>query len=1145
MRFFQPNRVAVLIAILALVSPMALHAQTIVTGAVGGAVTDPTGAAVADAVVALKNAATGEEVDQKTSSTGAYLFPLLKPGSYTVGASHTGFKLTVLPVLVQLGQTTTANIQLVIGSASATVEVTAEVAPLIQTEDANISTVFNSTQFQQIPNPGNDITYVVQTAPGVVMNNSTVGGYGNFSAFGLPADANLFTVNGNDYNDPFLNLNNSGASNLLLGGNDIQEAVVVVNGYTGQYGRQAGAQVDYTTMSGSNQWHGRMNYDWTGRALNANDPINKLSGGARPFENNNEWAAGLGGPIVKDKLFFWVDTEGIRYIFGSTANVVAPTPAFQSYVLGNLTTLGASPATMAFYNNAFKLYNGAGGITRAAPDAGSCGSIPASSFAGPCTESWTNSLSNGNKEWLLIGRMDYVASNSDKIFGRVKFDRGLQPTYTDPINPIFNNQSTQPQDEGQLNWSHTFSPTVLNSFVGSLLYYSAIFESQNYPGALGLFPGNLLFLDGNTATTGAISALGTGSGSPNGYAAGFVYPQGRNVTQYQLVDDLSVTRGNHDFKMGVNFRRDDVSDFQAESGTLYPVVQTTMFGFANDQISPATGAPFPGSVVQNFANSPVQPIAMYSFGLYFQDEFRVNSRLKLTMAMRAERNSGGACQHSCASTTFLPFNTMSHSADIPYIDSFSPGQTSILPSVEGMVWEPRLGVAWTPFDENTVIRGGVGLFTDLYPGEILGNITTNFPQVNLWNVDPGTSSVAFGPGFTNSGPAFVANCNSTFSSNYKAGGTLANYVGAAPACASALPNYFGAPAKFLNPKYLEWNLEIQHKFASNLALTVDYVGDHGYDELLLDPYMNSFCDPVNCQPMLGANTGLPTTAPDPRVATVQQGTNNGYSNYNGVTFSLQEIGWHGLTGALNYTYSHSLDNASNGGVNPFAVLFSITNQISPFNPNAAYGASDYDARHNVTANYIYALPFKSGNRMLNAAIGGWQISGDFFFRTGFPFTPVDGLTSAILGPTDNLVGSTIILQPNSSFTQRSFGNGRACAQWLVGGNTCFSQANFAAATGFTGSAIGRNGFRGPGFFGSDFSLRKEFQLTERLTFQIGLNAFNVFNHDNIGDPYASTYPILPFGGSYFTQTPPTSPYGAFAAAATDMRMAQIVGTLKF
>ena len=627
------NFVFVVVTLLAALSfgSIGMRAQSIVTGAVRGAVSDPSGASVAGASVTLRNPATGESQTQNTTSDGLYQFTLLKPGSYSITVQQQGFKQTAESVQVVVGQTITIDIKLELGSASSTIEVTAA-APLIQTEDANISTTFDTQQIQNVPNPGNDITYVAQTAPGVTMNNSTLGGYGNFSAFGLPATANLFTINGNDYNDPFLNLNNTGSSNLLLGNNDLQEFTVVENAYTVQYGRQAGAQIDYTTKSGSNAFHGNATYNWTGRALNANDPVNKLLGGTRPFENNNQWAAQVGGPIIKNKAFFSADYEGIRYIFGSTATPTSFTPAFESYVLGNVPK---DAATQAFYNNIFGLYNAAPGIAGATPNDGSCPGIAAT--IGPnqdCTQSWGDSLSNGNKEWLLIGRVDYVFNDNNKLYGRVKFDRGTQPTYTDPINPVFNDSSIQPQDEGQLNYTHVFSPTVVNNFIGSVLYYSAIFGNLNPAKALGLFPGNLEFLDGG------LTALGTGSGSPNGFAAGFLFPQGRNVTQWGVVDDLSVTRGNHAFKMGVNFRRDDVSDFSAAQITKYPVIQTTLQGFANDQISPVGATDGPGSVFFNFAQHPAQPIAIYSFGLYFQDEYRVTSKLKLTLGLRAERNSG-------------------------------------------------------------------------------------------------------------------------------------------------------------------------------------------------------------------------------------------------------------------------------------------------------------------------------------------------------------------------------------------------------------------------------------------------------------------------------------------------------------------------
>ena len=161
-------------------------------------------------------------------------------------------------------------------------------------------------------------------------------GYGNFSSYGLPSTSNLFTINGENNMDPYLNLNNSGATNLTLGKNDIQEATVVNNAYSGQYGQQAGAQVSYVTKSGTNQYHGNAEYWWTGRAMDANDWFNNLNGTSRPFANNNEWAASIGGPIKKDKTFFFVDTEGLRYIVPSTTPVFAPSPNFMAATLANL-----------------------------------------------------------------------------------------------------------------------------------------------------------------------------------------------------------------------------------------------------------------------------------------------------------------------------------------------------------------------------------------------------------------------------------------------------------------------------------------------------------------------------------------------------------------------------------------------------------------------------------------------------------------------------------------------------------------------------------------------------------------------------------------------------------------------------------------
>ena len=1151
-----------LVLALLLFSATASWGQSIVTGGIAGTVTDPTGAVVSGADVTLKSAATGEQFKTTTSSGGDYVFSLLKPGDYTLSIEKPGFKTATRNITVLLGTTVNGNAALEIGSGTTTVEVSAENLAQLQTENANISTNFDTQQIQNIPNPGGDVTYVAQTAPGVVMNASTGGGYGNFSTFGLPGTSNLFTMNGNDYNDPFLNLNNSGSSNLLLGGNELQEVAVVNNGYTGQYGRQAGSQIDYTTKAGTNSWHGNAVYNWTGRFLNANDPFNKATSPAggpinpRPFENNNQWAASLGGPIKKDKAFFFVNTEGIRYIFGSVHVATTPTPAFENYVLANLPSVappGQLSQTTAFYQNAFKLFNAAPNIANAAPNADSCpGLSPAAiaAVAGQCTQSWSDAVSAGNHEWLVSGRFDYSFSDKDQIFGRAKFDRGVQPTYTDSINPLFDANSVQPQNEGQLNYTHVFSPSIVNNFIGSVLYYSALFGNLNPGQALGLFPGNLAFSDGS------MTNLGVGSGNPGGYGQGFFFPQGRNVTQWGLVDDLSITRGNHSFKLGVNYRRDDVSDHTAQQITLYPAVNVTLAGFVNDQVDSFTQ--------YNFAQSAVQPVAFYSVGFYFQDEYRVNPNLKLTLALRADRNSGGVCQHNCASLPVTPFSTMPHGADIPYNaafpgGSFQTGLKTIVPNNELIVFQPRIGVAWSPRgNKTTVIRAGVGLFSDLYPGTILSAIDTNFPVVNLWQTPGGSlawdlnspSSTAF-PG---SGVSVVQACNAAFTSNFNTGGNLNTYQAAAPNCTNTgqpagtvvngvtstqlVPTLNDVTRNLQNPKYVEWNLEVQHSFGARTIVSVNYVGNHGYDELYYNNDFNGYG--------FGA---LPATAPDPRVARVSTLLSGAISNYNGLTVSVQENPWHGLSGRFNYTFSHALDEVSNGGVLPFSVITSVESQIDPYNLKANYASSDYDARHQITASYVYQLPFKSGNRLLNTLIAGWQVSGTMFYRTGFPFSALDGATLGSLAG-NNLAGgtattnATILLQP--LFLKRDFTNVTSCVA-----TSCFGLAGtgstapylFTTATNFTG-AVGRNAFRGPGFLGGDMSVRKDFSLTERFKLQIGLNAYNFLNHANYGTPYPSTNAPF-FGQSVFMQSPPTSPYGAFAAAATDMRMAQLMAKISF
>jgi len=1085
------------------------HAQSIITGAVSGTLTDPSGAILPNATVTLTNTGTGDTQSGKTNTSGVYLFPLLKPGDYTVKVEQSGFRVAVAKVTVTLGQTATADLKLELGDATQTVEVTVGNVEL-QTEDGNISSNFDTHQVENVPNPGGDLTYVAQLAPGVTMNTSSGGGFGNFSAFGLPGTANLFTINGNDYNDPFLNLNNSGASNLLLGANEIEEVTVVSNAYTGQYGRQAGAQIDYISKAGTNSFHGDGLYYWTGRALSANDFFNNANGAARPFENNNQWGAALGGPIKRDKAFFFANTEGIRYTFGTSTQVFVPSPGLQNFVL-NTSLPAFNPTAIPFYQRIFALYNAAPGINRALPAQNSCSitfpTIPTTGSTA-CLDTFRSNVTNGNREWLLTTRVDYNFNDNNKVFARFKNDRGFQPTFTDAINPIFNTQSNQPEDEGQVNYTHIFSPNVVNNFIGSILWYSAIFQSANQQAALNVFPAVLSVGDTN------MTALGPGG---DDVAAGFFFPQGRNVTQWQLVNDLSIARGNHTFKLGVNFRRDDVSDFTAGEEN-FPFETANLANFVNGFVGTAAS---PGEVQQQFALRAVQPLALYSLGAYFQDEFRVSQKLKLTLALRADRNSAGICQSGCASRAVNPFNLLQHSATVPYNQMVTIG-SQILPDIEKVVFQPRVGFAYSPFGNKTVFRGGVGLFSDLYPGTLLNLFTRNFPEATTFSLTTGAVS----PASPNSAAALIAGCNTAFQSNFNAGGTVGTFLALAPAGCQP-PNLNDVVSQLRNPKYVEWNFEMERRLNSKTVVTANYVGNKGYDEILQFPYLNAF-----------GFDGLPTMPIDTRVKSVTQLTNTGVSNYNGITLSILEQVARGFSGRFNYTYAHALDDISNGGVLRYSLVNSILFQINPFNLRSLnYSNADYDLRHSLNASYVWDLPFKASNGLLNKAIGGWEVSGTFFYHTGFPFSIVDG-TSRLRFRGNNMQNLTILATPTAAVP-------RQCSSSAVN-VPCFTAGQFVpAGAATTFGTVPRNTFRGSGYFNSDLSLRKHFQFHERYGFMVGANAYNVLNHANFANPIANLNAGGALGLIQSTVNPPTSPYGSFAAAAVDARIVQVIAKLTF
>ena len=496
----------------------ASRGQSITAGDVTGTVTDPSGGVVPNAAVTLTSSDTNTSRKATTSADGSYRFAFVPPGAWKIAVSASGFQTQERPgVVVSAGQPTAVNVQLAVAIASQTVNVV-EAPSALQTENADAGTTFNSEMIRDLPNPGGDITYVAQTAPGVVMN--TQAGYGNFAANGMPATSNLFTVNGQNYNDPFFGINNSGASNLLLGSNDIEEASVINSAYSAQYGQYAGSQITYITKSGTNQFHGNAIYMWNGRALNANQFFSNQFGQPTPFNNFNQWAAGVQGPIWKNHTFFDVDYEGLRNVLPTASALTRlPSPEFQAATLANLAGNG-NAGEIPFYKQIFAIYTNAPGAGGATPVAGGgCQGFTGLPAGVPCALQFRTTPPNTNREYQWSARVDHNFSERDRAYVRVLRDSGFQPTFTSPFGPTFNDQSTQPQMSGQVSEIHTFGPNTVNQFNGSALFYAAIFTPSDPSGALAALPTFVAFSGTPFTPVGAL-------GEPP-FPPGYLLPAGK------------------------------------------------------------------------------------------------------------------------------------------------------------------------------------------------------------------------------------------------------------------------------------------------------------------------------------------------------------------------------------------------------------------------------------------------------------------------------------------------------------------------------------------------------------------------------------------------------------------------------------------
>src|SRR6202041_2461594 len=569
-----------------LLFPAELLAQGETTSAIVGQVTDATNAAIPGVAVTVTNRETGFERGAKTDAEGRFAFPQLKPGSYVVRAEAEGFQPQHTDnVLSGLGQRQTVNFSLKLAESKQTVEVSGEPS-LINPENANTSTNLNAPALENLPNPGGDLTYPLQFAPGAVINtagsgNDFVGGtngYGNVEFNGLPALSNGYIVDGLETNDPLTNLNSGLSTNLVLGLNSISEVTVNTLSYSVDQGRYGASQVNYITKSGSNQFHGNLYELWNGSRLNAADYFtNATPGNHKPRSTVNHFGGSVGGPIAHNRVFFFFDSEWVRIALPIVTATTVPTPAFQNYVLQQLprggvdaitgSTYQPAPQLVPFYQKLFALYGNTTGTPLAIlgcpfnSDGAVAVGIPANGDG--CANRQSVSHSSDDREQVQTARIDYNIDTNNMAWFRFQSDTGLQAAYTDPINPIFNALSPQPLYSLAAGYTHVFSQNLVNYFNPAFSWYGSLFGPSDFQKTLSAFP---------------IVLQGSGANAPFTRVGGLdnTWVQGRRATRFFINDNLAWSIGTHELRFGTNTRILRLNDYDFGEGSVPTVTYTTL-----------------------------------------------------------------------------------------------------------------------------------------------------------------------------------------------------------------------------------------------------------------------------------------------------------------------------------------------------------------------------------------------------------------------------------------------------------------------------------------------------------------------------------------------------------------------------------------
>jgi hypothetical protein len=1059
-------------------------------------VTDPSGATIIGATVTITSLQTAHVDRAQTDKIGYYHVHHLPPGAYRIRIEAAGFKVTVLnEVEVNASATTPADAVLKVGTASEVVEVAAG-APLVQTEEGRLANTVSTREVENLPLNGRQVYQLVTEEPGVTATNapvvsgvpsptSSVTFNFGFIANGSTPRGNNFVLDGTSNNAEWL-----GGTPLIYPSLDaIQEVQVQTLNFSAEYGRNNGAIVNIITKSGGNDFHGSLFYSGRNTALDARNFFDNVEKG--PLRQN-QFGFSLGGPIIKDKTFFFMDYGGSRLTDSAPIEVISETPYTR--------TLAAPGSLAAMF---FQDFPGPACLTTPGPTDITC------KAESPQTEP------NRSDQYLV--RVDHHINSKNEFFARWDSDlasgdvaRGELFTagirgFTSPFNGVYSDLAT--------GYTHQFSNNTLNdfrfSYSRSVSHISFGMPSDSQTAGMlksaGLPASDFgwLYMDDGTLAFGG---------------EGFV-PRDFIFNAFKVNDTLLHTVGRHSFKFGFEFNRiQENSNYRYYSDPWFEFSSILAFVTDSPYLEEATvNADYGSANYGKFTDTP-RHFRWNRWAAFAQDDWKITARFAVNFGLRWDVFPGPSETNGILSNIILG----SGSNIFQQIAGATAGRVKQLWDTDYHNFAPRIGLSWDPTGKGTsVVRSG---FSIAY-NEAYSNLYTNSSRLDPPDANTAFLEPVYGIGTTPIPYAFpfVLNQDPDY-----AGAPLAN--GGIGPLSSNIEIYPNGVDPHLRTAYaMQWFLGVQHAFGHDYGFALNYVGTRGVGGYTREDY-NRFdgdiCNQTSCSYTFhGFNPGW---------GPITYISNESQSNYEGLNAQLRKNYSHNLMFTANYTFGKVLDNLTEGGLgdyqntNGYGLLYSGVSDIEK--PHLDYGPSEFDARHRLTLTGVWNIPGPKGKGALNKVLGGWGLNTIVSLQSGRPFDVYCG--QAWYNGCDFNMDGLNYDRPNrpagiktSGFSNSQFVNGLFGDPTLTfspsgdsrtslalqvfcpyGENSILDYGPVNSGPGSqcvpvgTNGNLSRNAFRGPANKTVDLTLLKKTAVSERINVEFRAAAFNIFNRVNLYNP---------------------------------------------